>query len=134
MSGREEREIVTRLNVNGWILFVALTVASIAYFPLDVTLGVVAGGLLVTVNLSLLHRFVAKALSMGSKITPRDVLPKYYLTFIGTIAIIYVLISQHLVHGLGLLLGLSIFLVNLYLVAGRLAGRMVYRAIKREAV
>jgi hypothetical protein len=63
------------------------------------------------------------------------VLPKFYLCFLTTAAILFVLISRHLVNELGLLLGLSVFIAAVFLVVARLAGRILYRTIiLKEAV
>ncbi len=134
MNGREERELVLRLYFYGWIVFLALLGASLALFPMDVTAGTAVGGLLVMGNLHLLRRTVLKALVPGNRVTPGSVLPFFYLCFILTGAVIFVLISQHIVNGLGLLLGLSVFIVNVFLVVARLTGKIVYKTIMKEAV
>jgi hypothetical protein len=134
MSGQEERELVLRLNINGWVIFLAMTVASVVYLPSEITMGVFLGGLLVAVNLSLLHRAVARALQPGNRVTPQSILPKFYLCFFATVTIIFVLISQNLVDELGLLLGLSVFILNVFFIVIPLAGKIVYRTITKEAV
>ena len=133
MNDHEGRKIVFRLMLNGWVMFISLTVASLIFLPLRVTLGVAVGGLLVAINLTLLNRVVRKALAPGSRITPQSVLPKYYLTFAATCLIIFVLISQHLVDELGLLMGLSLFIVNVFIVVFHLAGKILYETITKEA-
>lgn len=134
MSGGEERDLVFRLNLNGWVVLFALILTSLVFLSLEMTAGVVVGGLLVTVNLQLLHRAVSRALNPGRRVTPQSVLPKFYLCFLATGMIIFILISQHLVNGLGLLLGLSVFLLDVFLVVAHLAGKIVYKTITKEAV
>ena len=134
MSGQEERDLVIRLNLYGWVIFCALVLTSLVYLPLDITVGVIVGGLLVTVNLYLLQRVVTRALRLGARVTPKSVLPRYYLCFLVTCLIIFIFISQHLVNGLGLLLGLSVFVLNVFLVAIELTAKIVYKTVTKEAV
>ncbi|MEW5724678.1 MAG: ATP synthase subunit I, partial [Thermodesulfobacteriota bacterium] len=114
MKGREEQELVARLNLCGWIIFLALGAASFMSLPLATSLGVILGGLLVTANLALLHRFVNRALVPGTRVKIRSVLFKYYLCFLGTLALIVVVMVGDLADELGLLIGLSVFAVNLF--------------------
>lgn len=133
MSGQIERDLVFRLNLNGWVIMAALTLASLVYLPLKMVPGVAVGGLLVSVNLLLLRRAVSRALAPGSRVTPKNVLLKYYLSFAATCLIIFILISQHLVDGLGLLLGLSAFVLNVFFIVIQLAGKIIYKTITKEA-
>lgn len=134
ISGQDERKLVTRLNSTGWIIMAVLTTVSVLYLPLEVSLGVAVGGLMVTVNLTLLHRLVFKASEPGSRVTPKNVLPKYYLRFLATLAILFVLISQNLVNPLGLLLGLLVFFLDVMGVVLALSLKLVYQTITKEAV
>ncbi|MBU2547455.1 MAG: hypothetical protein KKB20_03500 [Proteobacteria bacterium] len=134
MIGQDERDLVIRLNLNCWVLLTAVLLGSVLYLPLHLIPGVAVGGLMVTGNLFLLFRVVDKALKLGSKIEPKDVLPRYYVTFIGTCVLIFILISQRLVDELGLLLGLATFVLGLFALVVELAGRIVYKTITKEAV
>lgn len=116
MGGQIERSLVLRLNMNGWIIFLALAGASLAYLPLEITAGIVVGGLLVNINLHFLRRAVFKALAPGSRMTPLRQLPSYYLRFMATVIIIFILLSQHLINEIGLLIGLSVFVINVFLI------------------
>jgi hypothetical protein len=117
-----------------WIILVVLTAFSLLCLPVDITVGVVIGGLLVTVNLLLFHRVLSRALAPGSDVTPKKVLTKYYLRFLVTVLIIFILVSQHLVNGLGLILGLSTFFLTIVTVLFSEMGTVIYRKIIKEAV
>jgi hypothetical protein len=134
MIDQDERNLVFQLHFNGWVMMAALTITSLLVLPADVTTGVFAGGLLVAVNLTLLKRLVYKALAKGSRVTPKNALPKFYFCFAMTVIIIFILISQHMVNVLGLLLGLAVFLLDVFWVVIQLAGRIVYKTITKEAV
>ena len=91
-----------------------------------------AGGLLVVANLYFFHRVLAKALKPGSKVTPKGVLLNYYLLFLVTVLIIFILISQHLLSGLGLILGLSTFIISIFAVLIQEMGSVLFRKIIKE--
>jgi hypothetical protein len=65
-------------------------------------------------------------------VTPQNVLVKYYIRFLGTALIIFILVSQHLVNGLGLILGLSTFILTIFSVLFSEAGTVLYRKITKE--
>ncbi|MFH1092319.1 MAG: ATP synthase subunit I [Pseudomonadota bacterium] len=134
MSDREERNLVFLLNINGWAVFVALALTSLVFLSRNVTLGVVVGGLIVTLNLQLLHRYAKRALTPGSHVTLLGALLKYYLRFAVTILFIVLIMSQDLVHPLGLLLGLSVFILDIFILALQATGRHIYHTISKEAV
>lgn len=124
--------ILYKITPFSWIVLAVLTVFSLIYLPFEITVSVVIGGLLVTVNLLLFHRVLSRALAPGSKVTPQNVLVKYYLRFLGTVLIIFILVSQHLVNGLGLILGLSTFILTIFLVLFSELGTVLYRKITKE--
>lgn len=124
--------ILYKITPFSWIVLAVLTVLSLIYLPFEITVSVVIGGLLVTVNLLLFHRVLSRALAPGSKVTPQNVLVKYYLRFLGTALIIFILVSQHLVNALGLILGLSTFILTIFLVLFSEAGTVLYRKITKE--
>ncbi len=122
-----------RIKPMSRVVMGALTIFSLIFFPWEITLGVAAGGLLVVVNLYFLHLALVRALEPGSKVTPKSVLPKYYLLFLGTVLIIFIVISQHMLNGLGLLLGLSTFIITIMAVLLQEMGLVLFRKIIKEA-
>lgn len=124
--------ILYKITPFSWIVLAVLTVFSLIYLPFEIAVSVVIGGLLVTVNLLLFHRVLSRALAPGSKVTPQNVLVKYYMRFLGTVLIIFILVSQHLVNGLGLILGLSTFILTIFLVLFSELGTVLYRKITKE--
>ncbi|MBW2092496.1 MAG: hypothetical protein JRI34_10305, partial [Deltaproteobacteria bacterium] len=78
-------------------------------------------------------RVLVRALKPGSKVTPKSVLLYYYLLFLATVLIIFVMISQHLLNGLGLILGLSTFIITVLAVLIQEMGLVLFRKIIKEA-
>ena len=78
-------------------------------------MGIIFGGLIVTVNFHLLHRTLKKALTPPHLASLGVVLSKYYMRFIVSALIIFVLISRHYVDPIGLIIGLSVVVVSIIL-------------------
>ena len=77
--------------------------------------GILAGGLIVTINFHLLYRSLKQALTPPHIGNQRVVLGKYYIRFLASAVIIYVLISDHYVNPLGLIIGLSIVVTSIFI-------------------
>jgi ATP synthase I subunit len=100
---------------SNWILL--LLAAGAGHFTAspEVTLGVIAGGLIVTVNFHLLHRTLKKSLTPPHLASTNAVLIKYYIRFIISGLIILLLIAGGYVNPLGLIVGLSVVVASILL-------------------
>jgi len=103
-------KFVTRAN---WILLFAASILGFALLQPDVAQGILFGGLIVTINFHLLSRTLKTALTPPHLSSLSSVLAKYYLRFIVSGFIIFVLISGHYVDPLGLFVGLSVVVVSI---------------------
>ena len=103
---------VTRAN---WILFGVASIAGFLIFSKSVALGILAGGLLVTINFHLLGKTLRKALTPPHLASHNVVLAKYYLRFLISGFIIFLLIAGHIVHPVGLVIGLSVVVFSIIL-------------------
>lgn len=83
--------------------------------PADFAKGVLFGGLLVTVNFHLLAGTLRKALTPPHLSSHNIVIAKYYLRFIGSGFIIFVLIAGNYVNPVGLVIGLSVVVFSIML-------------------
>ena len=112
--GVQERIIrfVTRAN---WVILALVAVLGPVYFPADVAVGMTCGGLIVTFNFYLLSRTLEKGLRPGRLSNWHMILAKYYVRFLISAVIIFLLISKHVVDPLGLILGLSVVVVSVTL-------------------
>jgi hypothetical protein len=77
--------------------------------------GVLFGGLIVTVNFHLVHRTLKKALTPPHLSSHNVVIAKYYLRFVVSGVIIFILIAKHYVNPAGLFIGLSVVVVSIML-------------------
>lgn len=113
-----------------WLLFVIAGITGLLATPLDFALGILAGGLIVTVNFHLLYRTLKRSLTPPHIASHNVVLIKYYIRFILSAVIIFLLISNGYVEPLGLLIGLSIVVASIML--GTI--REFTKLISKEAV
>ena len=105
-------KFITRSN---WILLAAASILGLIVSPPDFARGIIFGGLLVTVNFPLLARTLKKALTPPHLASPNAILAKYYIRFILSGILIFVLIAGHIVNPLGLVLGLSVVVASIML-------------------
>ena len=103
-------QFVTRAN---WILCGVVSILGFMLLPLDVAGGILFGGLLVTINFHMLAKTLKKALKPPHLASHNMILAKYYLRFLASGFIIFVLIAGHIVHPVGLVVGLSLVVFSI---------------------
>ena len=105
---------VTRAN---WILFVIASAAGFIIFTTAFAGGIFCGGLIVTTNFHLLARTLRSSLTPPYLSSHNLVIAKYFLRFIASGFIIFILIAGHIVDPIGLVIGLSIVVFSIMLVS-----------------
>jgi hypothetical protein len=110
-----QKRILTFVTRSNWILFLAASILGFMLLPADFAKGVLFGGLLVTVNFHLLARTLRKALTPPHLSSHNLVIAKYFLRFIGSGFIIFVLIAGNFVNPVGLVIGLSVVVISIML-------------------
>ena len=110
-----QKRILTFVTRTNWTLFIVSSIAGFIFVPADFARGILFGGLLVTVNFHLLARTLKKALKPPHLSSHNVVIAKYFLRFIASGFIIFVLIAGHFVHPLGLVIGLSVVVCSIML-------------------
>ncbi len=110
-----QQRIINFVTRSNWILFAGTSIAGFVIFSKSVALGIVFGGLLVTINFHLLAKTLKRALTPPHLTSHNVVLAKYYLRFLISGFIIFLLIAGHIVHPVGLVIGLSIVVFSIML-------------------
>ena len=110
-SGGED-PFLNKIRLMNGVVFALLLLGSLILMSPLFTLGVALGGLIVLINFHLLYRILKKAFIPDHLASPKSVIIKYYLRLLGTGIILYVLISKKLVDPLGLMVGLSVVVIN----------------------
>jgi len=108
-----QQRILKSVLWGNWTLLAIAGLAGMLFTPFDVAAGIIAGGLIVTINFHLLYRTLKKSLTPPHLGSPNMVLVKYYMRFIISGLIIFFLISGGYVHPLGLFVGLSIVVASI---------------------
>jgi len=103
---------VTRAN---WLVFAVACTGGFVLASPDMLWGILFGGLIVTINFHLLSRTLKKSLTPSNLTSHNVILAKYYVRFILSGFIIFILISGHYVHPLGLFIGLSVVVASIML-------------------
>jgi MFS family permease len=115
-GGDEERLLKTVRLMNGVVFAALLLFGALCMSPFF-TFGVAMGGLIILANFHLLHRILKKAFHPQRLAAPKTVIAKYYLRLLATGIILYLLIVHKLADPLGLVVGLSVVVINLLLLA-----------------
>ena len=103
-------KFVTR---SSWVLLLLAGTMSGVMAPVDMTMGIIAGGLLVTINFHFMYRSLKKSLASTHLSSVKSLFAKHYLRFVFSIVIIYMLISKDIVDPGGLLIGLSVVVFSI---------------------
>lgn len=115
---------VTRAN---WLILAGATAVGMALAPLDFGLGILGGGLIVTINFYLLARTLRRALTPPHLASHNAVIAKYYLRFLASAFVIFVLIAGGVVNPLGLVIGLSVVVVSILLATIREVKKIIFK-------
>ncbi len=105
-------KFVTRTN---WILFIFASIIGLAVATPGFARGIIFGGLIVTINFHLLYKTLKKAFTPPHISSHNVVLAKYYIRFIISGLILYLLIRGDFVDPLGLFVGLSVVVASITL-------------------
>ncbi len=113
MISEIQNRIVNFVTKANWFIFAFSSILSLIILSYEFTTGVVAGGLLVTINFHLLSRTLKKSIKPNSFTGHRIILFKYYVRFVISGLIIIGLLLGRLVDPIGLILGLSIVVASM---------------------
>lgn len=122
-----ERRLLKFITRTNWILFCAVTTSGFILAPGPFAWGILAGGLIVTINFHLLYRSLRRTLTPPHVANTRAILGKYYLRFLASALIIYVLIADHYVNPLGLIIGLSVVVTSIFIAIFNEIRRIIFK-------
>jgi hypothetical protein len=122
-----QKRILTFIVRANWILFLVASILGFVLMPADFARGILFGGLLVTVNFHLLAGTLRKALTPPHLSSHNVVIAKYYLRFLISGFIIFVLIAGKYVNPLGLVIGLSVVVCSIMLATMREITKLIFK-------
>ncbi len=105
MNEIQKEQRITTIERNNAIVLAVLTLGSIFFKSLTVTLGVLVGGIIIIVNFWFLHKIVERIIKKADK--GAFFAFSYIFKFIALIAILFAVIYSGFVDILGLIVGLS---------------------------
>jgi hypothetical protein len=112
-----QERLITFIMRSNWIIFaVIIAIALAVNISRAQMAGLIAGGLIATINFHLLYRSLKRSVLNPEKPSKTSViLGKYYIRFVISGAIIFFLISGQYVHPVGLCIGLSIVVASIFI-------------------
>ncbi|CCK79995.1 MULTISPECIES: ATP synthase subunit I [Desulfobacula] len=113
-------KIVNFVTTSNWLLLLFGGMIGLMMTPVKFALGIILGGLIVAINFHLLkntlkNMFHPEVVSEQGRSIVSNVLVKYYIRFAISGTVIFLLISNHIVHPLGLLAGLSVVVASMFM-------------------
>ncbi|WP_020674549.1 ATP synthase subunit I [Geopsychrobacter electrodiphilus] len=114
MTNRDDQLLkdIGRLN---WFVLVFMVLVSLFWRSAPVTLGVVAGGLLVILNFGWMGRSLMKVISSPQAYSPRGFKRNYFFRLLFVGSTIFLLLVRGGVDPLALVFGLSVVVISLLL-------------------
>lgn len=110
-----EQRLIKFITITNWILFSIVSIVGFLITTPNFAKGIIFGGLIVTINFHMLSRTLKNAFRTPHSASHNVILGKYYLRFIVSGFIIFLLISKHYVDPIGLFIGLSVVVASIML-------------------
>lgn len=115
MNPTEKDPLQKRLEITNWILLAILVVGSLLLHSSRFSLGVLYGGLISIVNFHWLYRNLLNVFTKYPMQARKALLLRYYIRLTVLAFVLYWIISGNLVDVIGLVIGLSVVVLNIIL-------------------
>ncbi|MBE9486346.1 MAG: ATP synthase subunit I [Chloroflexi bacterium] len=109
----KDDQLLAEMARRNWIILAVLVLLSLFWQSASISLGVLAGGLLVIFNYRWLGRSLLKLISDPQLHSAKGFTRNYYFRLIVVASAIYLLLVRGGVHPLALVIGLSVVVLNL---------------------
>ena len=101
-----------RLEIANWIILAILLIPSLFFAPFKFSLGILLGGFISILNFHGMEYGLQNLLKNLSGNVKRPTMMKYYIRLALTGVVVYFLLAADTVHVVGLLIGLSVVVIN----------------------
>ena len=115
MNRTEKDPLQKRLEITNWILLSVLVAGSLFLRYTRFSLGILLGGLISIVNFHWLYRNLLSVFQKHLNRARAALMLRYYLRLAVTAIALYWIISRNLVDVIGLVIGLSVVVLNIVL-------------------
>ena len=105
-----------KIEIANWIVLAILFIVSWIFTPFEFYLGVLLGGFISILNFYWMERGLRGIFTNTAGNVKGSVIVKYYIRLVLTAIILYFLIANHTVNVIGLLIGLSIVVINILII------------------
>jgi len=105
-----------RIEIGSWVVLAISVIIGFAFFSIYVTLGILLGGLISILNFYWLSRDIVRVFQQYSDRAKPYIMIKFYIRFIVTGVIIFLILTQTPVDLIGLIIGLSLIVINILLI------------------
>ena len=102
-----------KIEIANWIVLAVLFIASWIFTPFDFYLGVLLGGFISILNFHWMERGLRGIFTNTAGNVKGGVMVKYYIRLVLTAIVLYFLIANATVNVIGLLIGLSVVVINI---------------------
>lgn len=113
MKHIEKDPLQKKIEISNWIVLGVFLTVSLLLMPVRFSLGVLLGGLISIVNFHWLDRDLRSVFHLLSDGSKSSVYFKYFIRFVVTAVVLYFIISADSVDVVGLLVGLSLVVINI---------------------
>lgn len=113
MNPIEKDPLQRRLELLNWITLGFLLAVSLIFWSSDFTLGILLGGLISIVNFSWRQRDLKAVFRKLTKRSQSAFMVRYYIRFVVSGVAIYFIITKTTADVIGLVIGLSIVIINI---------------------
>lgn len=118
-----DEQLLSQIARRNWIILAGLVVASLLLRNKDLTIGVASGGLIAVCGYQWLHRSLTRALAESGQPAVKGFQVSYVFRLAALAVMLVLLIAVVKVNPLGLIIGLSVVVINIMMTT-------VMRAIK----
>jgi len=102
-----------RIEITNWIILAVIFIPSLFFAPLKFSLGILLGGFVSIVNFHWMARGL-RGIFQNLQGNPKGtVMVKYYIRLAIMAVVLYLLIANNVVDIVGLLIGLSVVIINI---------------------
>lgn len=102
-----------KIEIANWIVLAVIFIISWIFTPFDFYLGVLLGGFISILNFYWMERGLRGIFNNTAAKVKGGVMIKYYIRLILTAIVLYFLIANATVNIIGLLIGLSVVVINI---------------------
>ena len=115
MNNIEKDPIQKRIEITNWIILFIIFIPSLFFAPWKFSLGILTGGFISILNFHWLGRSLQGVFKNIGGNVKVPVMVKYYIRLAVTAVILYFLIANDTVNVIGLIIGLSVVIINIIL-------------------